>query len=161
MVPRARRSVLSVLTVLGVAVAALVMAAGGGDDEPSPEARVERVTGDLRCPTCEGLSVADSPSSTARAIRDDVARRVAAGESDAAIKRAYVDRYGEWILLRPRGSGLAALLWAVPVVVVVGAAAMLGFAMRRWRAEPRLVPSDDDRALVGRALADPTEPTPT
>jgi len=148
------RRLVPLLLVAGVAVVALVVAAGSESRDDSPEARVERISEQLRCPTCQGLSVADSPASTARAIRDDVARRVAAGESDGEIKQAYVDRYGEWILLRPQSSGLGALLWAVPIAVIVGAGAALALAFRRWRAAPVLEPSDADRALVDRALAD-------
>lgn len=142
------------LLVAGVAVVALVVAAGSESSDDSPEARVERISAQLRCPTCQGLSVADSPASTARAIRDDVARRVAEGETDGEIKQAYVDRYGEWILLRPQSSGLGALLWAVPIAVIAGAGAALALAFRRWRAEPVLEPSEADRELVDRALAE-------
>ena len=59
-----------------VAVAALVVASSDRSTDASPEARVEQLASQLRCPTCQGLSVADSPASTARAIREDLARRV-------------------------------------------------------------------------------------
>lgn len=158
---RARR-LLPWLGLAAVVVASLVVAAGsGGDAGTSPATRVERISEELRCPTCQGLSVADSPSSTARAIRDDVARRIAQGESDDEIKAAYVDRYGEWILLRPSASGVGSLVWALPAAGLVVGAAGLGLAFRRWRREPRLEASEADRALVERArvaAADGGEP---
>ncbi|MBI2169971.1 MAG: cytochrome c-type biogenesis protein CcmH [Actinobacteria bacterium] len=135
-----------------LAVAALVVAAGSNGTDDSASARVEHLSEQLRCPTCQGLSVADSPASTARAIREDVARRVAAGETDAEIKAAYVDRYGEWILLRPRGSGVAVVVWAVPVAALVLAGAGLAAAFRRWRRQAPAQPTADDRALVEREL---------
>lgn len=144
------RRVLPVVALVGAAVAALVLAAGSGSDDPSVEARTERLTAQLRCPTCQGLSVADSPSSTARAIADDVRRRVREGESDDEIKAAYVARYGDWILLRPRSSGVAALVWALPVAVLAAAAGALAFAFGRWRREPVMHASDADRELVDR-----------
>lgn len=140
--------------VVLVAVAALVVATRPDDADRSGAARVERVTEALRCPTCQGLSVADSPASTARAISDDVARRVAEGESDGEIKQAYVDRYGEWILLAPRSSGLAALVWALPAAGLAAGAAGLVLAFGRRRREPTLGASDADRALVERAMVE-------
>lgn len=146
------RRALPMLAVVGVVVAALVVSSGSGEGAESSEDRVAGIADQLRCPTCQGLSVADSSASTARAIRDDIARRVDEGETDGQIKRAYVDRYGEWILLRPRTSGLGALLWAVPAVVILTAAGVLLLAVRRWQREPDLRATDDDRAMVERAM---------
>lgn len=143
------------LAAAAAVTVALVVAARPGEGDASPAARVERIAGQLRCPTCQGLSVADSPSSTARAIRDDVARRVAEGETDDGVKAAYVDRYGEWILLRPEAEGLGALVWAVPAAVLAAAAAALALAFRRWRREPVLTATDADRELVERARGEP------
>lgn len=141
------------LAIGAAVVAALVLAGRSGDPDPSPEVRTERLTAQLRCPVCQGLSVADSPSSTARSMVDDVRRRVEAGETDEEIKTAYVDRYGEWILLRPRSGGVAAAVWALPVVALVLAAGGLGFAFWRWRRHPDLHASEADRDLVERAQA--------
>lgn len=143
--------------LLTAVVVALVVASGSGEtpeERASQSDRVGRLSSQLRCPTCQGLSVADSPSSTARAIRDDVARRVAEGETDDEVKQAYVDRYGEWILLRPRSSGLGALLWALPGAALVAAVLGLGLTFRRWRREPMLTATDDDKRLVERARAE-------
>ena len=147
---RYRRWFLWVAPLAAVAVA-LLMATGSEGGGASATERAERISGQLRCPTCQGLSGADSPSSTARAIRDDVARRVAEGESDDEVKQAYVDRYGEWILLRPRSSGLGALVWALPTAVLVAAVLGLGVAFQRWRRQPMLTATDADRDLVERA----------
>jgi cytochrome c-type biogenesis protein CcmH len=146
------RRLLPWLALALVVVAALAVAAGAGRSERTPAARARHVASQLRCPVCEGLSVADSPSPTARAIHDDIRRRVEAGESDEEIRAAFVDRYGESILLRPTSTGIAALVWALPVVALVLGAAGLGFAFWRWRREPRLSPTEADRALVGEAL---------
>ncbi|HVM40264.1 MAG TPA: cytochrome c-type biogenesis protein [Acidimicrobiia bacterium] len=132
-------------------VVALVLATRPGDAPASPEARAERLSSQLRCPVCQGLSVADSPSSTARAIADDVRRRVDAGQTDDEIKRAYVERYGEWVLLRPRSDGVAAVVWALPVVALVGAGVGLAFAFRRWSRQPSMHATEADRRLVEEA----------
>lgn len=120
---------------------------------PSGEARTVRdrardLAVELRCPVCEALSVADSPSTTARAIRTDLRRRIVAGQSDEEIRQAYVDRYGESILLQPEGSGLGVLVWGLPVAAIVLGAGGLALALRRWGREPRLHATDADEALV-------------
>lgn len=150
--PRLHR-LLPWLVLVAVATGALWVAARHGEGAPAVDARVEALTARLRCPTCQGLAVADSPSSTARAITDDVRRRVEAGERDGAILSAYVDRYGEWILLAPRSSGVGVVVWVLPVAALVLAAGGLGLTFWRWRREPRLRPSEADRALVAGALA--------
>lgn len=139
---------------LGVLViGALVVGATPDRSDPSPAARARGLAAELRCPVCQGLSVADSPSPTARAIAEDIRRRVGAGETDAEIRQAYVDRYGEWILLEPTGSGFGALAWALPVAGLVLGAGALALAFRRWRRESASAPTDADRALVAQARA--------
>ena len=93
------------------------------------------------------------PTPAARAIAEDVRRRVDAGQSDGAIRQAYVDRYGEWILLQPEGSGLGAFVWALPVAGLVVGGGALALAFRRWRRQPALEPTEADRALVEQALS--------
>ena len=155
------KRVLPVVALAAVVVAALVIA-GAGRSHPSrsPVARTEAIAADLRCPVCQGLSIADSHSPTAEAIRDDIRRRVDAGESDAAIKAFYVGRYGEWILLRPETSGVGALVWILPVTAVLLGIGGLALAFRRWRRQPVLAATDEDRAIVEAALANQRGGTP-
>jgi len=148
------RRLLPLLALAAVVVATLVIGSTSGDPDRSPAARTRRLAAGLRCPQCQGLSVADSPSPTARNISEDIRRRVEAGQSDSDIRRAYIERYGEWIILRPAGRGLGALVWALPVAALVLAAGGLALAFRRWRRDEPGAPTDLDRELVQRALAD-------
>ena len=88
--------------VVGVALAVVLWPNG----EQSTAARAHELETEIKCPECQGLSVADSQAPTSRAIRADIKRRIAAGQSDAEIRQAYVDHYGETILLAPQDSGL-------------------------------------------------------
>jgi cytochrome c-type biogenesis protein CcmH len=143
--------------LLGVVViGVLVWAAWPSGGSATRAERAHELATELRCPVCEALSVADSPSSTARAIRADIRSRIASGETDAQIRQAYIDRYGESILLEPEGSGLGVLVWGLPVVAVVLGAGGLFLALRRWQRQPRLHATDTDEALVARARE--TEP---
>ena len=92
--------------------------------------------------------MADSSTDTARAIRREIRARVARGESDAQIRQAYVDRFGESILLEPEGSGLGVLVWGLPVALLVIGGGGLALALRRWHRTPRLHATDADEKLV-------------
>jgi cytochrome c-type biogenesis protein CcmH len=141
----------ALVAALVTAALALALVSGGGT---GPGASAEQVAAELRCPVCQGLSVKDSDSPTARDIRSDIDRRLAAGESPGQIRQAYVDRYGQWILLRPRTSGFETLAWAIPAAVAAAAAVTLGAAFARWRRRGRhRTPTDADRDLVAAALA--------
>jgi cytochrome c-type biogenesis protein CcmH len=115
--------------------------------------RVEHLTEQLRCPVCDGLAVADSPSSTARAMAADVRNRVAAGETDDDIRNAYVAQYGEWILLEPPAGGFGVFAWLLPVALVVGGAVAAAWTIRRRAATRGDAPSASARALVADALS--------
>jgi len=133
-----------------VVIVAIAWAAWPDDARVSVAARAHDLAAELRCPDCEALSVAESSTPTARAIRRDLKRRIAAGQSDAQIRQAYVDAYDETILLEPEGSGLGVLVWGLPVVVLVLGAGGLAFALRRWKREPRLHATDADEQLVAK-----------
>jgi cytochrome c-type biogenesis protein CcmH len=146
-----RRRLRRLLAVLVIAVAAGGLALASRSAPPTPAERAQQLDAELRCPVCQGLSVADSPSSTARAIADDVARRVASGQSDTRIRRYYVDRYGPGILLAPTGTPGAVAL-ALPLLLAGLAALGIGLALRRGRRRGRLADARDER-LVARLRA--------
>lgn len=84
----------------------------------STERRIAHLESIVRCPACEGLSVAQSNATSSIAVRNEIERRVKAGESDTAILTSLQERYGSAILLTPSGRGLGAVLWIVPFSVV-------------------------------------------
>jgi cytochrome c-type biogenesis protein CcmH len=133
--------------VVVVALAIVVWPRG----DQSPAARAHTLETELKCPECEGLAVADSNAPTSRAIRADVKKRIAEGQSDEEIRQAYVARYGEEILLQPKGSGISLLVWVLPVVVLVAGAFGIGFVLARNRRAPMLHASEADEQLVERA----------
>lgn len=120
--------------VLGVVLVGALVVGTRGDGEPPTDAdRVTKLTSSFQCPTCRGQSVRDSNAPVASAIRSDVVRRVDEGESDDEIRDAIVRRYGEGVLLNPPASGVAGLVWVLPVAALVAALAGLAFAFRRWQ----------------------------
>ena len=127
-----RRIVWALLGVV-VVVALAVAAVGGGAGRESDAERAERLASGIRCPTCQGLSAAESDAKAANAVRAEVTRRVAQGQSDEQIRQALVDRYGREILLTPEGEGVAAIVWALPVAALVIAGAGLALHLSRGR----------------------------
>jgi len=147
-----RRSIALWLLLGGLVIAALVWAAWPSGSQTASE-RAHELATEIRCPDCEGLSVADSSSSSASAIRHDLRTRVNEGQSDEVIRQAYVDRFGESILLDPQGGGLGIIVWGVPVAALVLGAGGLVIAMRRWRREPRMHATSADESLVATTRA--------
>jgi cytochrome c-type biogenesis protein CcmH len=141
--------------VLGVLlVIALVVVVARSQPSDSPTARANRLAQELRCPTCESEAVANSQAPAAVAIRADIRRRIAAGESDGEIRAAVVQSYTQYVLLLPDGRGIGLVVWVVPLVVLFVGAAGLALALRRWRRQPRLAASAADEDLVARARTD-------
>lgn len=137
--------------LLAVVLAAALVLGTRGDGRPETDAeRVTDLTSSFQCPTCRGQSVRDSNAPVAGAIRTDVARRVDEGQTDDQIRDAIVGRYGQEVLLNPPRSGIAGLVWVLPVAGLVAALAALVLAFRRWRVTPSEV-SDEDRVRVERA----------
>ena len=139
------------LAVLAVLVLAVALWPSSGT--PTVRARTRSLASELRCVDCEGLSVAESSTASARQTRRDIEARIRRGQSDQDIRQVYVDRFGESILLKPSSSGIGVVVWALPVIVLVVGAGGLVLALRRWGRQPRLVATDADEALVAQARA--------
>lgn len=138
--PQASRWRGALPTLLTIALAAVVVwgivaGVGGG----GPRDRVREITGRLRCPVCQGESVAESPSRSAQEITTLVRQQVAAGQSNEQVEQFFVQRYGDWIVLDPPPSGSTLLLWAIPLLAITGGAIAL---------VSRLEPSRRRRVLI-------------
>ncbi len=143
---------LAVVVILALVVGSMRDSGTSNDAE-----RVTAISRTIKCPTCQGESVADSDAGPSREIRRDIAERVQRGETDDQIRSYYADRYGDEILLTPPRSGVGSLVWVIPVVVVLGAAAALAVVFRGLRKQKRLEATDEDRALVEQALRERKE----
>ena len=100
--------------------------------EADLEARTTAVASTLRCPVCQGESIQDSPAELAKQMRQIVKERLRAGETPEQVQAYFMGRYGEWILLQPRKTGLNLLLYAWPVVLVLGGLAFVAMLVKRW-----------------------------
>ncbi|MEX1183585.1 MAG: cytochrome c-type biogenesis protein [Gemmatimonadota bacterium] len=100
-------------------------------EEVELDRQTRDVAAQLRCVVCQGLSIQDSPSSLAQEMRAVVREQLAAGKSPDEVKQFFVDKYGEWVLLQPRASGFNLLVYALPVLMLIGGAVFVGVTARR------------------------------
>ena len=98
------------------------------------EARARALSGELRCLVCQNQSIDDSSAPLAKDLRVIVRERLVAGDSDGDVLAFVVDRYGEFVLLRPRLSPATVLLWATPLVFLALAGVLLARLGRRTAA---------------------------
>jgi cytochrome c-type biogenesis protein CcmH len=94
------------------------------------DARTKEVAALLRCPVCQGLSVADSPSEMAVSMRHQVRDLVAAGYDQEQILQYFERSYGEFVRLRPPLRGVNWIVWLAPALGLLAGAAVVGWALR-------------------------------
>lgn len=99
--------------------------------DPAEEARARALFQQIRCVVCQNESIDDSEAEIAQDLRRVVREEVAAGRSDQQIRDALVDRYGEFVLLKPSFSAANAVLWLTPFLLLLGAGGWLLWRARR------------------------------
>ena len=101
--------------------------------DPAMEARARDLGRELRCLVCQNQSIEDSDAPLARDLRVILRQRIEAGDSDEAAVAWIVERYGDYVLLRPPLRGDTVILWGAPLVALAGGALVVFFALRRKR----------------------------
>lgn len=101
-------------------------------DDPELEAEVRRIAGQLRCPTCQALSIADSPSELSREMEGVIRDRLLEGMTAEEVRQSFVEAYGEWILLSPEPSGFNLLAYILPFVFLLIGGGVIVVGVRRW-----------------------------
>jgi cytochrome c-type biogenesis protein CcmH len=111
-------------------------------DDPVQLERYNRLNQQLRCLKCRFESIADSPLPIAADLRRQVKELMIAGKSDEEILQFMTDRYGEYVLYKPPLSSRTWLLWAAPVVLLVGGVAAAFVVIARKARLPDTDPAD-------------------
>lgn len=125
-------------------------------DDPVMEARAREVSKGLRCLVCRNENIDDSNAELARDLRLMVRERIVAGDSNAETTQYVVDRYGEYVLLKPVFSMGNAILWlAAPLLLLIGGAVSVVFIRRRSKATPETdTLSDAEQKRLASLLKD-------
>ncbi len=109
----------------------------------------------LKCPVCQGESVADSNSQRAQEIRAIIRQQILVGQSDQQIIQYFSDRYGNEIVWSPPWWGFSLLAWIVPVALLLGGLVFIVFTLRDWTSStprgvvPATAVAGDDTELAG------------
>ena len=118
--------------------------------DPTLEARAREISAGLRCVVCRGENIDESNASIARDLRLLVRERLEAGDSNQQVVDFVVDRYGEYVLMKPTTEGANVLLWwAGPILFLLAAGGALVYLRRRSQApEPTgALPAEEQARL--------------
>lgn len=94
-------------------------------DSDEIEDRVRSISHQLRCPTCQSMSVKESDAGLSQNMKDKIREMLQEGMSEEEILRFFEDRYGEWILRSPKKQGFNLVLWLAPLVLLIIASLIL------------------------------------
>lgn len=150
---------LSLLMLVVLALPAMAVIETYQFDTELQRQRYNAFIEELRCPKCQNQNLSGSDSAIAQDLRRQIHQMIMAGKSDIEITQYMVDRYGDFVLYRPRFNAATAVLWLGPVVLLVlglGIWAML--SRRRKSAVPENddgdVLSEQDRQRLQRLLSE-------
>lgn len=104
--------------------------------DPALEARARAISAELRCLVCQNESIDDSNAPLARDLRLLVRERLTRGDSDRQVLDYLVDKYGEFVLLRPVFNLRNAILWLGPFLILLGGGLVILSKLRRGPAAP-------------------------
>lgn len=141
----------ALLLALGLLAAAPAAAVQPGEmlADPALEARARAISKELRCLVCRNENIDDSHAALAKDLRLLVRERIAAGDSDEATVAYVVERYGEFVLLRPTATGANLALWlAGPALLLIGGAGAFAWTRRQRRPEAPSGLTEAERARL-------------
>lgn len=121
-------------------------------DDPVLEARAEKLDAQLRCVVCQSQSIAESNAPLAKDLRLLVRERLMAGDTDSEIIAYVVERYGDYVLLKPPVQGNTLFLWGFPALALIAGGAGAFVFLRRSKAAAAGALSDEDEAEIDRIL---------
>jgi cytochrome c-type biogenesis protein CcmH len=156
------RKFVAAFFVLMVTFAPMVALAVQPDEimsDPAQEARARALSRELRCMVCQNQSIDDSDAPLARDLRLLVREQIAAGKNDQQVMDFLVDRYGEFVLLKPRVEGHTLILWLVSPLLLIGGGAALWLYNRRRNQTANQQPSGaveltpDEKARLDRLMS--------
>ncbi len=128
------------------------------------EKRARGLSAELRCLVCQNQSIDDSDAPLAKDLRVLVRERLQAGDSDAAVRAFVVERYGDFVLLKPPVKASTLLLWLAPLLVLAAAVAYAVRAMRSSGAPPgvprgQALSANEERRLKDLLAGDSIHPS--
>ncbi|HEX9162493.1 MAG TPA: cytochrome c-type biogenesis protein CcmH [Thermoanaerobaculia bacterium] len=109
------------------------------------DAKTAEVSALLRCPVCQGMSVADSPSEMAVNMKHQVHALLARGYTQEQILQYFERSYGQFVLLKPKFQGVNTLVWVLPILAIAIGVVVVVSKMKKLE-QP--APTTDDREPI-------------
>jgi len=130
-------------------------------EDPALEAKARTLMEEIRCVVCQNQSIVDSNAEIASDLRRIVRTRVQAGETPEAIKAFLVERYGDWVLLKPPLNTGTIILWASPFLFILVAGFIL-ISYRRNQAKATIAEplSDTEAKALEKLLSEENDQGP-
>ncbi|WP_424944138.1 cytochrome c-type biogenesis protein [Aliiroseovarius crassostreae] len=119
-------------------------------DDPVLEERAREISSDLRCVVCRGENIDESNAEIAKDLRLLVRERLVEGDSNDEVVDFIVERYGEYVLMKPTATGANIVLWlAGPVLFLIAAITGVVYLRRRAQAGDRSdgLSADEEKRL--------------
>ena len=123
-------------------------------DNETDRKRYQSFIEDMRCPKCQNQNLAGSNSPIAEDLRDQIYRMIQDDRSDKEIVDYMVERYGEYVLYKPRLSPATLVLWMGPPLLLLVGLITLIWIVRRRRREQLLGAADNDLSADQREHLD-------
>jgi cytochrome c-type biogenesis protein CcmH len=152
------RMVLAALMLLAALAPALAVEPDEVLSDPVLEARARALSAQLRCLVCQNQSIDNSDAPLARDLRILVRERLTGGETDAQVINYLVDRYGQFVLLKPKFGTHTYILWLAPIAFLGCGLLAIFVLFRRRRQSVVERPLSDDEARALRRALDPGAP---
>ena len=153
MIRRLRIALLALFMTLGAPYVAHAVQPDEMLADPRLEHRAREISGGVRCMVCQNENIDDSNAPLARDLRLLVRERLKKGDSDDQVRDYLVERYGDFVLLKPPLKPDTLILWITPALVLLGAAAFTIARMRGQKMAPTAALTQEERAELDRLVA--------
>jgi cytochrome c-type biogenesis protein CcmH len=153
--------ILALLVALVLSVPAAAVQPDEKLKDPGLETRAREISAELRCLVCQNQSIDDSDAPLARDLRLLVRERLQAGDSDEKVLQFLVERYGDFILLRPPLNVKTYALWAAPLLILlIGIVLVRRTVMASRLRDPPLPPelTVQEKQRLREVLENPAQP---
>jgi len=105
--------------ILTISCPALAIDPSERMDDPAQQVMYKTITAEVRCLVCQNNSIADSTAPLARDLRREIRRMIGEGQGESEIKDFLVERYGDYVLYKPRFESWTLMLWIAPAVFLL------------------------------------------
>lgn len=106
--------IIAISSMLVLSWAAYAIDTGKAFDDPEMQARYQEIIAEVRCVQCQNQNIKDSNAMIAKDLRREIRRLMTEGKTDAEVFDFLAARYGDFVLYRPRASGITLILWIAP-----------------------------------------------